>query len=467
MGPMTVVSWSPRDEKPSTLNGAVIQIQFSRPVNVVLTEEAFSITADETPVLGRVSWPDDSTLLFTPDEPLQDFVVYHMSVSAKAEDAQGRDLQPPFSHTFSTKTDSSRPSVISSSPADHAAVTDVLSPISVTFSRRMDPATVYSAFSLSPSVTGFFSISADGTVFTYTPTQQLQWQAHYTATVSRGAADMQRNTIGSDFTTHFTMGTDVTPPAISTVQSAGHVLPADNPANPLATTQSWGWESTAGLVVTFSEPVLTASALPALTLSPSVAFKVQESNALYTSTLTYSFPERLAYGTTYAMVVGPGVQDAQGNKSTTPSSYHFTVDGPDTRPPVVAHVFLPSTHGDPSSNVELAAFLPVAFLTTDDTFFDLYLSHSSGAFFDPFVVSQSFSVSATNGAADITPFAIEPNPVPPSMLPAADEEVVRVWVHVTNHTPSGQIVIRVSTALTDNRGTALAQEFVLPFNDTN
>lgn len=281
---------------------------------------------------------------------------------------------------------------------------------------------------------------------------------------------MQRNTIGSDFVTHFSVGTDLTPPAVDSVQSAGHVLPADDPGNPLAATQSWGWEATAGFVVTFSEPVLTSSALSALTVSPSVALKVRESNSLYTTTLTYSFPERFVYGATYTIVVGAGTQDAQGNKSIAPASYHFIVDGTGTRPPQVAHVCFPSSPGVPGSNVELTAYcqVPLTGSAPVDTFFDLYLDHASGASFDPFAVSQSFSVSATNGAADFTPFAIEPNPalIGPLML-GPEEEVVRVWVHMTNHISSGQIVVRVSTSLTDNKGNALAQEFVLPFNDTN
>jgi hypothetical protein len=470
MGPLAVTSWSPRDERLSSMNGVVIQIRFSRPVNIVLTEQAFSITADGEPLLGRVSWRDDSTLVFSPDEPLQEFVVYRMSVSGSAEDSQGRDLKPPFSHTFTTKTDSSRPTVVASSPADHSAILDLLSPISLAFSRRMDPATVYSAFSLSPPATGFFSISADGMVFTYTPTQQLQWQAHYTVTMSRSAADTQRNAIGSDFITHFSVGTDLNPPAVDTVQSSGHVLPADDPVNPLAMTQSWGWEATAGLLVTFSEPVLTSSALSAVTLSPSVAFTIKESNSLHTQTLTYAFPERLAYGATYTLVVAAGLLDAQGNKSSAPASYHFTVDGSATRPPVVTRLCFPSSAGDPATKTVLAAYdsivLPSS--TPPETFFDLYVTHASGALLEPFSVSQSFSVAASNGAADITPFAIEPNPAQVGTpAPGTDEEVIRVWVHVVNHLSSGQIVIRISTALTDEKGNGLAQEFVLPLNDVN
>ena len=468
--PLTVISWSPRDEQPATLDGAVIQIRFSRAVNAALTEQAFSITADSVTLSGRVTWPDYSTLLFTPHEPLRDFVVYRMSVSSQAEDAQGRDLQPPFYHTFTTRTDFSRPVVVSSSPLDHASVTDLLTPLSVTFSKGMDPSTVYSAFSVSPLVTGFFSVSPDGTVFTYTPTRQLQWQTRYTLTVAKSASDRQRNSLGVDFTTHFSVGTDLVPPAISSVQNADTSisLVPDNPTGSLTITQ--GWEATDGLRVSFTEPVLTTSALSALTLSPSVAFKVQESNAVHTSTLTYSFPDRLAYGTTYTVFAGAGIQDAQGNKTAGQAAWHFIVNGPDTRPPVISRVFFPSTPGDPSSNVALAAYDAIALppiATPTDTFFDLYIDHAAGSALDPFVVSQSFSVSVTNGAADISSFAVRGNPAQVSPAVTGTEQVTRVWVHITNHVSSGQVVIRVSTALTDSRGTALANEFILPLNDTN
>ena len=397
-----------------------------------------------------------------------------MSVSRQAEDTQGRDLQPPFSHTFTTRTDNSRPGVVSSSPVDHAAVVDLLAPLSVTFSKRMDPATVYAAFSLSPSVTGFFSLSPDGTVFTYTPTRQLQWQTHYTLTVSKGAADMQRNTIGSDFITHFSMGTEAIAPAIGSIQSADRRISLA-PDHDGSLNVAQGWEATDGLRVTFTEPVLTSSAISAITLSPPVAFKVLEANILSTSSLTYSFPERLEYGTTYTLFAGAGIRDEQGNTTTGQASYHFIVNGPGTRPPVIAHVYFPADFVHPSTNVELAACnqvaLPAPSAGATETYFDLYIDHAWASTLDPFVVSQSFSVTVTNGAADITPFAVQgkPAPVEPAVTSTADteEDVVRVWVRVTNHTSSGQIVIRVSTALADSRGNALAQDFILPLNDTN
>jgi hypothetical protein len=204
-----------------------------------------------------------------------------------------------------------------------------------------------------------------------------------------------------------------------------------------------------------------------------VAYTVKESHVEYSSTLTYAFPERLAYGTTYSARIAPGIQDAQGNQSIDQASYHFLVNGPATRPPTIAHVYFPSTPGDPASNVELRPYDPIALPDAGDgetdTFFDLYIDCAPGATPDRFSVAESFGVTTTNNAANISSFAIEPNPVrmnpPPD--PTLNEIVERVWVRATNNSASGQVVIHVATGMRDDRGATLARELLLPLNDPN
>ncbi|HEY9594962.1 MAG TPA: Ig-like domain-containing protein, partial [Spirochaetia bacterium] len=350
----SVVSWSPREETLATVGVVVVEIRFSRSVNRTLTEQAFSMTADGATLQGRVSWTDDVTLVFTPDEPLRDLVVYTMHVSTAAEDTEGRDLTPAFDHTFTTRTDFSRPTVVGATPADHASVTDTLSAVTVTFSKAMDKASVDAAFSLSPSVTGFLTLSADGKTLTFTPSQAMLWQTSYTVTVGKSAADTQHNTLGSDFTSHFYTGVDRTPPSMASARSADSAvtLVVDDP-NDAALTVTPDWEADTGLVLSFSEPVLTSSAQTAVTISPSVQSTVAEANTESTSTLSFAFPERLVWGTTYTLTIGPGVTDLQGNKTAATVVYHFVVNGVATKPPAVGRVYYPSTPGDPSTNAEL------------------------------------------------------------------------------------------------------------------
>ena len=317
-------------------------------------------------------------------------------------------------------------------------------------------------------------MSSDGMTFTFTPTQKLQWQTRYTMTLSKNSADTQRNTIGADYTVHVFVGTDLTLPCLDSLQSADLALQlnAEDPSDSVLTVTE-GWESTQGLLVTFSEQVSTSSAVSAVQISPTVSYTVQESHAEYTSTLTYTFPERLAYATTYSVMVTPGIQDAQGNQSTRQAVYHFLVNGPATRPPTIAHVYFPSTPGDPASNTELHAYdsigLPEVTAGETHTFFDLYIDCAPGAAPDRFSVAESFGITTTNNAANIASFAIEPNPAQMNPLPdpSVNQIIERVWVHVTNNSASGQVVVRVSTDLKDNRETPLARELMLPLNDPN
>ncbi len=472
-----VASWSPREKQLPSVTGIVIEIRFSKEANRRLTEQAFSVAGDGALLSGRTAWSDDRTLRFTPAEPLRDFVVYSMEVSPEAEDTQGHDLQEPFAHTFTTKTDFARPTVLSATPADHSSIADPLAPISVTFSKAMDPATLYPAFSLSPPAGGFLSLRENGTVLTFSPTEQLAWQTEYAVSVAKSAADRQRNSLGAEYSVRFFVGTDTTRPSVSSVRGAerGIALLPDEPGDS-AMTVTEGWESTEGLVVTFSKPVLTASALAAASVSPAVLFSIAEASLGITSTLTYSFPDRLAYGSLYTLTLSPGIQDAQGNRSAGEWVYHLVVNGPLTRPPSLARVRFPSIPADSATNVELtdygaidlSAFSPGVQI---DTFFDLYVDLAAGATLDPFAIADSFGVSTTNDAADIHPFAVQINPTAPQMSPppstAGNQVVARVWVHLTNNPTSGQIALRLSTDLKDSRGTPLVREVVMPLNDTH
>jgi len=472
-----VASWSPRESQLSSVSGVAVEIRFSKEPNRALTEEAFSIAGDDAPLPGRVSWPDDRTLRFTPAEPLCDFAVYTMRLSTEAEDTGGNDLREPFAHSFSTKTDSTRPTVLSSAPTDHASIADPFSPIAMAFSKAMDPATLYPAFSLSPPVRGFLSLSNGGDVLTFTPTEQLAWQTEYMICVARSAADRQRNSLGADYTTRFFVGTDTTRPSVSSVRGSdsGIALLRDAPGDSVITVTE-GWESTEGLVVTFSKAVLTASALAAAAVSPVVRHTIAEESTVLTSTLTFSFPDRLAYGTTYTLTLLPGFQDAQGNRSTDEWIFHLVVDGPLTRPPSIACVYFPSSPADPATNTELTDYGTIDLSSFSpgvrtDTFFDLYVDLASGASLDPFAVADSFGATTTNEAAYILPYAVQINPTTPGTSPppasALNQVVARVWVHLTNNPSSGQIELHISPSLKDSRGTPLAREVVVPLNDTH
>lgn len=77
------------------------------------------------------------------------------------------------------------PTVVSASPTGYSAPTSAT--VKVSFNRAMDTASVEAAFMMTPSMSGTFSWS--GYVMTFSPTQGLPDDSHFTVTIGSGARD--------------------------------------------------------------------------------------------------------------------------------------------------------------------------------------------------------------------------------------------------------------------------------------
>lgn len=78
---------------------AIIEVEFSMPMNPEATEAAFSI---DPPVAGTFSWPTPSRLVFTPQRLLDLETRYLVSIDDRATDATGFHRLPPTSWAFTT-----------------------------------------------------------------------------------------------------------------------------------------------------------------------------------------------------------------------------------------------------------------------------------------------------------------------------------------------------------------------------
>src|SRR3954465_11978122 len=111
------------------------------------------------------------------------------------------------------------PTVLSTTPADAAANVCVNQPASATFSKAMDPASVSgTSFTVTDStgaqVPGTVAMDSTNKVATFTPTNDLQSGAPYTATINggaNGAKDSGGKTLAANKTWTFT--TDASIPA--------------------------------------------------------------------------------------------------------------------------------------------------------------------------------------------------------------------------------------------------------------
>jgi N-acetylmuramoyl-L-alanine amidase len=221
------------------------------------------------------------------------------------------------------------PTVAASTPADGAAPVRVTDPISVTFSRKMDAASLQAAFSLSPATTGTFQLSADRYRLTFTPAQPLEPQTAYTLTIAGTALGIYGDALdgnadgtgGDAFQIGFTTGfPDTAAPTI-----AGS-YPANNAA---------GVELRPVLGLTLNEPVLVPSLSGRITLEVNDTQAPVPGRFVHTlagmdgpepaprSIVSFAPDAPLAPNTRYRLAMAAGVEDGFGNATTTRRSLVF------------------------------------------------------------------------------------------------------------------------------------------------
>jgi Tfp pilus tip-associated adhesin PilY1 len=170
----------------------------------------------------------NKTFTITPSDSLGYCTSYtFFATTAVRSNDTNTPMQAQFSRTFTTATSSTVPTVTGKSPA--SAATNVLetAPVTVTFSRLMDPATINSTtFTLVDSssiqVPGDISFSTTGNVTKaiFEPSINLASGATYTARVTTGVQTMCGIALGSTQTWSFTVrNIAVAPYVLSTVPS--------------------------------------------------------------------------------------------------------------------------------------------------------------------------------------------------------------------------------------------------------
>jgi hypothetical protein len=225
----TILSVSPLDGAGDVPVTVAVSVTFSEAMNaatlngstVILKNSATSAVIPA----GVVYDGGTKTATVTPSSTLSFAVAYSLTVTGGASDLAGNGLAADFVSSFSTATapDTSPPAVLSTVPVDGATNVSVLTPITVTFSEAMNPATINTSTIVlklaGPGTVVSGSVGYDGVTRTasFIPSSgTLAFGTSYTINVS-GTADAAGNTIASAFIAAFTTGTapDVTPPIVT------------------------------------------------------------------------------------------------------------------------------------------------------------------------------------------------------------------------------------------------------------
>ena len=207
----------------------VVKLVFDQPMDAAKTAAAWSLTGpDGAAIQGKVAWPDDHTLTFTPDKRLESATTYHASLSTQAVTAQGVALQDPLSFQFTTVGDLQVSQVF---PAQGTLEVASSAVVTVIFNRPVVPlviaeeqASLPQPLVISPDVAGKGEW-VNTSVYAFRPAQPLKGDTTYALTVLAGLKDATEATsLATDYSWKFTTAS----PAIDTFELAsGRVNPED------------------------------------------------------------------------------------------------------------------------------------------------------------------------------------------------------------------------------------------------
>ncbi len=288
-----------------------------------ITTATFTVTGpDATPVAGSVSYDAINNIaIFAPTDPLPVSTIFTGTITTGASSAAGVALNSDFVWTFTTgaSSDTTNPTVISTSPANLAVGVATNHKITVTFSDGMDSTTITgSTFTLTgpgtTAVTGTVNYSQIGATATFTPTNALATGVVFTATITTGVKDLAGNPIASLFSWSFTAGTgpDSTAPTVIST----------NPANGASSVST-----NASVNATFSAAIDPSTLTPAtFTLTGPGATSVP-GKVSYNATnriATFTPASGLATDSTFTATVTTGVTDLNGNALGVDVSWSFT-----------------------------------------------------------------------------------------------------------------------------------------------
>ena len=187
-----------------------IQITFDRAMNQGKTAAAWSVVdGSNQPVAGALSWLNDRTLQYKPDQTLLPAKPYSALLSTGAEGADGNSLATTIRIEFKT-TDALVVGQVF--PADAANSVDIKSAVTVIFNKPVvplmsleDQANLASPIEISPAVAGSGQW-VSSSVYVYQPTTGLASGTAYMVRVNSGLEDTTGSALEQDYVWGFMTG---------------------------------------------------------------------------------------------------------------------------------------------------------------------------------------------------------------------------------------------------------------------
>jgi hypothetical protein len=199
------------------------------------------------------------------------------------------------------------PEVLSTSPVLDAQNVPLNAEITITFNVQMNTVVTESAISVNPPTSWSTTWTGSDSALTLSPTQNLNAETGYTLSISNEAESAYGVNLVSSYELSFTTGSSIDTTSPSVVSTT----PIDN-------AQGVGVQSTVS--ITFSEPMDSAVAEIAISISPSVT----TTSSWSSDGTVLSLSVNLKPETTYTVTVSGNARDLAGNQMEASYPFSFT-----------------------------------------------------------------------------------------------------------------------------------------------
>jgi len=333
----TVTSMTPANLASGVAANQSVSATFSQVMNPSTitgnSPATFTLTSGGTAVAGTVA-SSSAGATFTPTLLLAANTTYTATLTTGVQSAAGIGL----ANTAWTFTTDILPTVLSTVPANNATGVLLNQPISATFSKAMNCASLYSPATTfkvtgpgTTTVAGTVSCSGNGAIFT--PSNLLATNTLYTAAITTGVTSAQGYPLASNYIWSFiTVPAPTAPTVIATNPAAGATAVPTNQI--IAATFSEAMNPATIGTATFA----LKATISGTAVTGTVAYDVSGSVAIFTPTTPSPLAKNTQYTATILGIVSgvTGVQDLAGNAMASSYSWSFTTgSGTSTTAPTV------------------------------------------------------------------------------------------------------------------------------------
>ena len=474
-----VTAWSPGVGYHANPESLTVSLSFSHDPDRSSVEKNFSFSADGEPVPGVFYW-NDKKLDYVLHVPLEINKDYTVTVSANAHNTKGLSMDWEFEGRFTTRSNSSRPDIVSFSPETDGIMDESRGNFIIGFSCPVSLNSLRSNASFSPSTSGAWDIDDEGKLAVFTPSEPWSHGKRFEMHLSSSLSGVNGMSLGKDFFTVFTVGLNREQPRLEgawrVTESGDHVeLVAEMSGEFI---ENSGWEKSDKLRLVFSAPVDLLSAGSAVSAEGgSTLILEMPYNTILSQNAVFRFDKPPSFENRFLIKLKNGIKDQYGNESAEEYVFRVFANGEYSKPPSLIGIRMPmSPNGteDDSEELRLMAYgidtlfadLPIEnvfypYGSATAAWIECYFDSVPGASIDLFSIMEFFRVETSNNVLLFSPVSIrnENFTVSDPHSPWKQYERVEIAGKLTNTANAGIVHFLVNQGLNDSLNNTSEKQF--------